>query len=570
MSLWWYLLRNHWRKLLLAGGAGVVAGISSAGLLAFINSAVHSQGPVLAVMAWAFAGLCIVVFLSGFLSDVLLVQLGQERVFQLRLELSRRVLAAPLRQLQLLGRHRVLATMTEDIGAIADAYQAMPMVFINGTIVLGCLCYLGWLEWRLLLLVLLFMGAGVISFKLLERRALHWLSLARKGDDELYRHFRALTEGCKELKMHKPRRHAFLTEELRDTADSIRGNLNTGMFVYLLASHWGNLLYYVVVGLVLFVIPQVRELPGQALTGYVLAILYMMGPLGAVMNALPAFGRGRVAWQKIQDLDLSLAEQSGEPDATDVEITSAASGLLELEGVTHSYHHERDERRFTLGPIDLRLQPGELTFVIGGNGSGKTTLALLLLGLYVPEEGVIRLNGEPITDANRDAYRQHFAAVFADPYLFESLLSYEGADLESRCKALIAQMQLEHKVQMEGGRFSTVDLSQGQRKRLVLLSAYLDDRPFYVFDEWAADQDPVFKAVFYTELLPQLKARGKTVVVITHDDHYYPVADRRIKLESGQIVEDSVSQRHVSTRPPVGQPLRVVNIHSDQERQPIN
>jgi putative pyoverdin transport system ATP-binding/permease protein len=98
-------------------------------------------------------------------------------------------------------------------------------------------------------------------------------------------------------------------------------------------------------------------------------------------------------------------------------------------------------------------------------------------------------------------------------------------------------LQLDHKVSIKDGAFSTLELSQGQRKRLALLVAYLEDRPFYVFDEWAADQDPLFKDVFYRELLPELKAKGKTVLVITHDDRYFHLADRYIKLEYGQLVE---------------------------------
>jgi putative pyoverdin transport system ATP-binding/permease protein len=99
------------------------------------------------------------------------------------------------------------------------------------------------------------------------------------------------------------------------------------------------------------------------------------------------------------------------------------------------------------------------------------------------------------------------------------------------------QLQLEHKVRIDKGQFSTLDLSQGQRKRMVLLSAYLDNRPFCVFDEWAADQDPIFKKVFYTKLLPDLKRQDKTVVVITHDDQYFGVADRCIKLVDGLLVD---------------------------------
>ena len=191
-----------------------------------------------------------------------------------------------------------------------------------------------------------------------------------------------------------------------------------------------------------------------------------------------------------------------------------------------------------LGPIDARLQAGELVFLVGGNGSGKTTLAKLIAGLYRPEQGEIRLNGEAITDENREFYRQHFSVIFSAFYLFDTLLGMKSEDLQAKANRYLVQLQLNHKVEIKDGALSTIDLSQGQRKRLALLTAYLEDRPCYIFDEWAADQDPEFKTIFYHHLLPELKARGKMVLVITHDDRYYGVADRIIKLEDGRLKSD--------------------------------
>jgi len=171
----------------------------------------------------------------------------------------------------------------------------------------------------------------------------------------------------------------------------------------------------------------------------------------------------------------------------------------------------------------------------GGNGSGKTTFAKLLTGLYVPENGEIRVDGRNLTEATRESYRQHFSVIFSDFYVFESLMGLESPDLDEQARSYLDQLQLSHKVKVENGKFSTTALSQGQRKRLALLTTYLEDRSFYVFDEWAADQDPLFKDIFYNDLLGGLKARGKTVLVITHDNSYYHLADRIIKLENGQL-----------------------------------
>ncbi len=190
-----------------------------------------------------------------------------------------------------------------------------------------------------------------------------------------------------------------------------------------------------------------------------------------------------------------------------------------------------------MGPLTLDLHPGEVIFIVGGNGSGKTTLAKLLCGLYVPDDGEVAWDRQPVTDINCEAYRQLFSAVFADCYLFETLLGVCEATPDDRLQDYLTQLQLDHKVTVQAGVLSTTALSQGQRKRLVLLSAYLEDRPIYIFDEWAADQDPHFRAVFYTQLVPELQAAGKTVVVITHDTRYYHLADRLLQLDDGKLIE---------------------------------
>jgi putative ATP-binding cassette transporter len=191
------------------------------------------------------------------------------------------------------------------------------------------------------------------------------------------------------------------------------------------------------------------------------------------------------------------------------------------------------------GPISLTIESGELVFITGGNGSGKTTFVRLITGLHMEETGHIYLDGHRVEDQECERYRQFFSVVFADFYLFDHLLGLTRPDLEEEARQYPAELKLSHTVKVINNRFSTTDLSQGQRKRLALLTAYLEDRPIYIFDEWAADQDPYFKNIFYTHLLPELKAIGKTVLVISHDDRYYHVADRLIRLDEGQIVSDS-------------------------------
>ena len=73
--------------------------------------------------------------------------------------------------------------------------------------------------------------------------------------------------------------------------------------------------------------------------------------------------------------------------------------------------------------------------------------------------------------------------------------------------------------------------------RKALISALLEDREIYIFDEWAADQDPQFRKRFYEKIIPELKQKGKTIFAVTHDDHYWNLADIVVKMEYGRIVE---------------------------------
>ena len=516
--------------------AGFVAGAVNASLLALITSLLNNPEGATSGLLWSFILFCLVMLMSRVVSGVLLNNLSQAAMFDLCMKLSRKILNAPLRQLEELGAARLLASLTSDVPIIANTVTVIPVLCMQIAILSGCLIYLAWLSWKVLLLVLGFMVLGLISYQLPMLSALRYLGLAREDRDVMFKQFRALTDGVKELKLHYPRRQAFLSENLRTSADSFRRNNVLGNNIFTVVSSWGHLLIFVLIGLLFFALPAVNPVDARILTGYTIIILYMMTPLEIILNTLPELGQANVAVQKIDALGLSL-----EADSTEADVTAQPEpswGCLELIGVTHAYYRERESGSFKLGPLDFCLHPGELVFITGGNGSGKTTLVKLLAGLYAPEAGEIRLEGKPITDETREYYRQHFSVVFSDFYLFETLLGMREPELDSTARDYLAQLQLDQKVEISGGALSTIDLSQGQRKRLALLTAYLEDRSIYIFDEWAADQEPVFKEIFYSELLPNLKARGKLVIVISHDDRYYHVADRIIKLDYGRIDYD--------------------------------
>ncbi|MGZ7051972.1 MAG: cyclic peptide export ABC transporter [Candidatus Angelobacter sp.] len=539
MNILSFFVRHSRRTVVLSVIAGIFSGACNAALLGVINSVVKRNGPTPALV-WAFVGLCALLPLARFISEFLLAKLGQGATYMLRMQLCGQILRAPLRHLEEIGIPRLLTTLTDDIPAVTGAVSVIPIVTVNTALVIGCLVYMGILSWLLLGIVLVFMAIGIVTYQLPIIKVQSIFGLARKDADALQKHFHALTHGAKELKIHGGRREAFLRESLQATAASLQRYNTAGLNLYSAASSWGQTLVFVVVGLVLLLLPTMRALNVGTLTGYTITLLYLMTPLQVVMNMLPQLTRANVALKKVKELGFTLESMEAEETVTAVPPVKPW-GKLELESVTHRYKREGEADAFVLGPINLTLNQGEMVFVVGGNGSGKTTLVKLLTGLYAPESGAIFLDGLPIGAANKETYRQYFSVVFSDFYLFDQMLGLIGPALDEEAREYLKQLKLSHKVEIKDGRLSTTDLSQGQRKRLALLTAYLEDRPICIFDEWAADQDPQFKNLFYMKLLPELKAKGKTVIVISHDDRYYQVADRIIKLDDGQVVSDSRS-----------------------------
>jgi putative ATP-binding cassette transporter len=273
-------------------------------------------------------------------------------------------------------------------------------------------------------------------------------------------------------------------------------------------------------------------------TGYTLTLLFMMSPVVGLLSVVQNLQQAATALNAVEALGRKLAADA-EPVAPSAEENTPKRSFeeIELRGIRLN-HAAGDRAGFVLGPVDLTIRPGKLTFVVGGNGSGKSTLVKVLTGLYPPDRGSVFLDGVAITDESRDSYRQNFSVILQNHHLFERLYGMEGAQLDDRARGYLEKLRLAHKVTLRDGAFSTIALSQGERKRLALLSVWLEDRPVYVFDEWAADQDPSFKKVFYTEFLQDLRGRGKAVVVITHDERYFNLADEVIKLEDGKILDE--------------------------------
>jgi putative pyoverdin transport system ATP-binding/permease protein len=542
------ILRPLWRLMLVSTVMGGISGLSIAGLLAVTNKALYAEQGTTGTLVWAFFGLCVLALAGDVVSDIVLNIIGQRIVADLRQGLCAKILCAPIAKIEIQKAHRLIATLHEDVSAITSLFLSVPRVVISVPIILGCLVYLAMLSTKTLLLILVVVGAGVGLHTLATQRGRRRFSAACDVVDHLQKHYRAISEGAKELRLNRARRARFFATQLRQTLDGVRRLTVEANNIHATADAAGSLLFFILIGVMLALLHYHSSEDKAVISGFILVLLYMRGPIAQVVGILPVIGSAQVSFARIREMGGQFAE--GEPHLGIDHRQSAYRDFsrIELRDIRYTYVAAVGAEPFELGPVSLSVNAGEILFITGGNGSGKTTLIKLILGLYYPAAGQIVLDGQPVSRAALDDYRQLFSAVFADYYLFEDLMLGEDA-VPGEVPQYLERLGLSKQVNIEAGMFSSTDLSTGQRKRLALIHAYVEARPVLVFDEWAADQDPTFRKAFYTELLPELKRQGKTVIAITHDDRYFDVSDRYIKLEAGQIVAEGPGCTNISGSP---------------------
>lgn len=540
------LLRPHWLPLTVATVLGMLGGAAITALLATINYSLHSEGGMPAGLLLGFAGLCVLALLGSIISDRGTNYVGQHVIARLRKDLGRKIIAAPIEQIERYRSHRLIPVLTHDIDTISDFAFAPLAVALTTT--LGCLGYLAWLSPPMFLATAVAIVIGSAVQYVARAKGIKGFFEARDKEDELQKHYRAIAEGAKELRISRPRRFQHYSERLQGTADEICDIQLRSINLFNLAKGFGSTLFFIVIGVALAYQSLWPSTDRATLSGFILVLLYMKGPLEGLIGQLPVVSRAQVAFRRIAELSVRFS--SPEPNLLLADDGRPALDFQRLELRDLAYHYPTDDgaRGFGVGPLNLTVNRGEILFIAGENGCGKTTLIKLLLGLYAPRGGELLLNGAPVTDANRDDYRQLFTTIFADYFLFEDLLK-GSQDIPAQASRYLERLEIAHKVSLQGQAFSTTDLSTGQRKRLALVQAWLEKRPVLVFDEWAADQDPEFRRIFYTELLPELRAQGKTLIVISHDDRYFNVADRLLRMSAGQIV---AIEDHRAASPPHG------------------
>ena len=520
----------------------VLSALLSVAVLAFISQRLLAGGAELGMVLMQFALLLLALLATATGAQVTLHRLGHRMVYGLRRDLVRRVLATDIEQLEKVGGPPLLAALSTDTRNLTIAFVHLPELVYGAALSVAALSWLAWLSPALFAVTVVWLVATAgIGIWLVGRINFH-VGKVREGDDHLYQDYQAMIDGRKELALNRARAARFYQEEFDDHARAYRDHVTRADIFNGVAGNMANVLMLALIGVLFYLSSGLGWASANTASVFALTILLLRTPLIGAVAALPTLLAARVSLKKLAGLQLAEGNTDFAPKGESL----AGFKQLSLKGACYRYPDQDGVAGFEVGPLDLTVKRGELIFVQGGNGSGKSTFARLLTGLYRPLQGTLSVDGQPITEDNRVAYRQLFSSVFTDFYLFNRLLQGDGAEVRvDEVDDWLKTLGMQHKVRQADGRLSDIRFSQGQRKRLALLMAVMEQRDCLLLDEWAADQDPQFRQFFYHALLPRLQAQGKTIIAITHDDHYFDRADRLLKMDAGQLIElDGQSARH--------------------------
>lgn len=516
-----------------------LAGLSSGLLLAIVNNStaiVSNNEEVQARVLLLYVSiLALMVYSRRFAvtRSITAVEAGMRRV---RVRIADKIRHAELRFIEEKGEAEIYARLTNDTTLISQsalmitsAFQALLTLFFS-------LLYLATLSPASLVITLVGIAAAAYAYLHHYDRSSALLRETIQREAEFLGTLSGMLNGFKELRVNRARSDDIFDHacEISKKTERLKAEVGTSFAV---DEMFSQVFYYLLLAVLIFLMPMLVPTHSAVIIKVIAVVLFIMSPVESVVSAIPMYTRATVAVENLVHLEAEVEAHTREHD-----IHAADSGhnpfrnfsSLQLDQLMFQFYDEDGRTAFSTGPINLTITRGELLFVVGGNGSGKSTLMKLLTGLYFPTDGFIRVDGQAVERRHYPDYRELFSIIFTDFYLFDRL--YGLPDIpEAQVNRLLKRMEIDTKTRFQGGRFSHIKLSTGQRKRLAFVTACLEDRPIIVLDEWAADQDPQFRHFFYHTLLKELQAAGKTVIAVSHDDHYFHLADRVIKMEYGQL-----------------------------------
>ncbi|ADP13079.1 multidrug transporter membrane component/ATP-binding component [Erwinia sp. Ejp617] len=509
------------------------------GLIAFINRELIVTLDASLMVLPQFLGLLLLLLAVTLASQLALTLLGHHFVCRLRGEFIKRILDTQVERIEQIGSASLLAALTGDVRNITYAFVRLPELIQGIILTVASAAYLSWLSPKMLMVTAIWVTVTLIGGWLLVARVYRHMATLRDTEDRLYADFQTIIEGRKELALNRQRAQQIFDNVYGENAKAYRHHIVRADTFHLSAVNWSNIMMLGAIGLAFWLANGLGWADTAVASTYSLTLLFLRTPMLSAVGALPTLLSAQVAFNKLSTF--KLAEYQA-----DFPQPAAARNWQTLELRNLSFHY--GDQGFNVGPVNMTLKRGELVFLIGGNGSGKSTLAMLLTGLYQPVSGEILLDGQVVHPSAIDSYRRLFSAVFTEVHLFDRIMDDGGQPADpALVQSWLARLQMQDKITLEGNRVLNLKLSKGQTKRLALLLAIAGQRDILLLDEWAADQDPHFRRIFYRELLPWLREMGITVFAISHDDHYFLHADRLLEMRAGVLTELTGIEREQAT-----------------------
>ncbi|MGB2551941.1 cyclic peptide export ABC transporter [Campylobacter sp. MOP51] len=516
--------RNLAMKILAMIVLGAIYSGSSILILFFINKYLLTLTQKNALVLASFFGLLAAFLISSILSRIALSAIGHNFVFDMRMQIIKRILDTPNQKIAAIGKSNLLASLSSDIISLTNGFTRIPDIIQGSLIISFASFYIAYLSHEIFLFLLIWMSVTIFISNASMKNIYKYYGLHRQNEDTLYKDYQTSIEGHRELSLNLKRAKKLYNDRFVPNAKDLRSNIIKAEIYSSFASNWISAMMLGAIGAVIYICLAYQVTTLQDAITIALTILFLRAPLMMVVSSIPSLFKSKIAYEKLKKLDLTKYEA----EFSMSENFPQSWDKLSLKNINFKYDIN-DE--FGLHDINLEINKGEVVFLVGKNGSGKSTLFMILAGLLKPNSGEMYVDDLLITKENLKAYANTISAVFSDFYLFDEVLSDDDKFIDE----LLKRMFLDKKVSVKDDKFSTLNLSQGQRKRLAMVAALLEKRKFIILDEWAADQDPQFRKMFYKEILNELKQDGYTVFAISHDDAYFECADKIYSIENGNL-----------------------------------
>ncbi len=494
-----------------------------------------------------YFGLLLVQFLGMYLQNILLYDVGQNIMYDLRKEVFEQLLRLPLSTHDTNPTGRLVTRATNDVEAINRMYsQVLVSLLKDVLMVIGLLVVMLVTDWKLTLIVLLLAPVAYTMAKLFRDYVREAYRRMRKKVAELNSYVDEHLSGMHIIKSFaQEERSAREFEEINEEEfDSRMDQLKIyGVFRPLV-----HLMRIIATALVLWVGGFQVIHSAVTIGSLVLFLSYvekLFKPLRELAQKYDVLQRAMASAERIFDI-LDRDTESYEGSAVPAKSEGRKGRRIEFERVWFRYGSPDDEDPWVLRDVSFTVKPGEKVGFVGPTGAGKTTVFKLLLRWYDAQRGQILLDGTNIRSLDLRELRSQFGVVLQDGFLFSGNVMKNMKTMgvhppDATVRDTARRLGVDSYVESlpEGYRTKVSSggqqMSQGERQYISLTRALVSDPDILLFDEATADMDTGLQ----NKLLEGLTNFGfdRTSLTIAHRLSTIRHCDRIFVLDRGEIVE---------------------------------